>query len=283
MLLLLGLSVLLFGCDVATNTIEPTPDVTLEPTPEFIPTPKIIPTPEPTPEPTPTPEPPLETYSFDESLYSGYELTLRQNVQSWGLGNIVLTYKSLDKDYDWYNDQFSSSLHPSVNCGPASIEMVGRFIYDDYAFSTNDLRQKFNPLGGWWYGTDIEGALDLSEIEYAYTYIEDADSLKAIIDRGHIAILNNNMSFIPRNFNLDQRTNRFYGGVTGHYFVLKGYVETDQGTYFEVYDPYSYFMTYENTDIPKGKNRYYESFALMQSLTSWFRTAYEITGPKTDI
>jgi hypothetical protein len=238
-----------------------------------------------TPTPTPSPvipteivEPPVPSYSFDESLYQGYELLLRQNVKAWGLGNIVLKYKTNDRDYEWYKDQLSSTLHPTVNCGPTSVEMVGRFLDQNFEYTTDYFRSLFNSHGGWWYGSDIESALEISSISFRYTYIQDENTLKQIIDQGHIAILNNDMSLIPRNMRTHERTNRFYGGVTGHYFVLKGYVETDLGTFFEVYDPYSYFMTYEVDGTLKGKNRYYESAALLNSLKNWYSFAFEILG-----
>jgi hypothetical protein len=270
---------LMFGCDINLGETEPilTTPILTEPN---------IPTPTPTMpipsmvDPTEVVELPDPTYSFDESLYQGYELLLRKNVKAWGLGNIVLKYQTNDRDYEWYKDQLSSSLHPTVNCGPTSVEMVGRFIDQHFEYTTDDFRRLYYNNGGWWYGSDIAGALDLSSIAFKYTFINHEDSLKQIIDQGHIAILNNNMSLIPRNSRLIERTNRFYSGVTGHYFVLKGYVETDLGIFFEVYDPYSYFMTYDEDGTLKGKNRYYESEALLHSLRNWYQYAFEILGKK---
>ena len=206
---------------------------------------------------------------------SDHQKNLYTNVLNWGLGKSISTYKSNDRDYLWYFDQADSGIHSGNNCGPSSIQMVGRWVNKDFKLNAQDIRKDFRPLGGWWYGEDINGALDKYNIVYQMKTIEDKYDLMFIIDAGNIAIINNNMDVITRNANENQRTNRFYDYVTGHYFVLKGYVIVDNKTYFEVYDPNNWGATYTD-GTPKGQNRYYEAETLLASILQWYNQAVVI-------
>jgi hypothetical protein len=206
---------------------------------------------------------------------SDHQRNLYANSQVWGLGKTITTYKSNDRDYLWYFDQANSGIHSGNNCGPSSIQMVGTWVDKDFKLSAEDIRKDFRPLGGWWYGEDINGALDKYNIVYQMKTIEDKYDLMFIIDAGNIAIINNNMDVITRNADENQRTNRFYDYVTGHYFVVKGYVIIDNKTYFEVYDPNNWGATYTD-GTPKGQNRYYEADTLLASILQWYNQAVVI-------
>lgn len=206
---------------------------------------------------------------------SDHQKNLYANVQAWGLGKTITTYKSNDRDYLWYFDQADSGIHSGNNCGPSSIQMVGKWMDKDFKMTAEDIRKDFRPLGGWWYGEDINGSLDKYKIVYQMKTIEDKYDLMFIIDASNIAIINNNMDVITRNPNENQRTNRFYDYVTGHYFIVKGYVIVDNKTYFEVYDPNNWGATYED-GTPKGQNRYYEAETLLNSIRQWYNQAVVI-------
>jgi hypothetical protein len=206
---------------------------------------------------------------------SDHQRNLYANSQVWGLGKNITSYKSNDRDYMWYFDQADSGIHSGNNCGPSSIQMVGKWVDKDFNLSAEDIRKDFRPLGGWWYGEDINGSLDKYKIVYQMKTIEDKYDLMFIIDAGNIAIINNNMDVIRRNANENQRTNRFYDYVTGHYFILKGYVIVDNKTYFEVYDPNNWGATYEDGTL-KGQNRYYEADTLLASMLQWYNQAVVI-------
>ncbi len=204
-----------------------------------------------------------------------HQKNLYANVETWGLGKNISVYKSNDRDYLWFYDQGDTGIHSGNNCGPTSIQMVGRWVDKSFSLTGEDIRKDFRPLGGWWYGEDINGSLEKYKIVYQMKTIEDKYDLMFIIDAGNIAIINNNMDIIPRNTNENQRTNRFYDYVTGHYFVLKGYVIVDNKTYFEVYDPNNWGAAYTD-GTPKGFNRYYEADALLASILQWYNQAVVI-------
>ncbi|MDP2813923.1 MAG: hypothetical protein Q8N92_05690 [Erysipelotrichaceae bacterium] len=214
-----------------------------------------------------TPNNPVDLFDHQKNLYA--------NAQVWGLGETITTYKSNDRDYLWYFDQADSGIHSGNNCGPSSIQMVGKRVDKDFKLTAEDIRKDFRPLGGWWYGEDINGSLDKYKIVYQVKTIEDKYDLMFIIDAGNIAIINNNMDLITRNPNENQRTNRYYDYVTGHYFVVKGYLTVDNKTFFEVYDPNNWSATYQD-GTPKGQNRYYEAETLLASMLQWYNQAVVI-------
>jgi hypothetical protein len=206
---------------------------------------------------------------------SEHQRNLYANVETWGLGKNISAYKSNDREYLWFYDQAETGIHSGNNCGPTSIAMVGRWVDQNFSLTGEDIRKDFRPLGGWWYGEDINGSLEKYSIVYQMKTIQDKFDLMFIIDAGNIAIINNNMDVIPRNTNENQRTNRFYDYVTGHYFILKGYIIVDNKTYFEVYDPNNWGATYSD-GTPKGLNRYYEADSLLKSMLQWYDQAVVI-------
>lgn len=215
------------------------------------------------------------TTTTTEELYRNYEEQLLLNLSNYGLGNDLIKYVSNDRDYNWYVNQLNTGVHAYSNCGPASIEMVSRWSDQLSRVTAKNAREKFRPNGGWWYDEDIKGALDLYRIPHETSYITKIDDLISVIESGRIALINNNMSLIPYNSISSERTNRFYSNVTGHYLIVKGYLITDIGTFFEVYDPYTINSRYSD-NTPKGKNRYYEAESLIDSIVSWYIKIYEI-------
>ncbi len=201
---------------------------------------------------------------------------IRANLSTWGLGTSLVAYQSNERDYAWYVNQFTTGTHGSVNCGPTSVEMAGRWSRSGFDHTAQEARSLFRAQGGWWYDSDIAGALDAFDIDYVVSYLSSADDLIDAIDAGRIVLINNDMSKIPYNDNVESHVNRFYTGVTGHYLLVKGYLITDTFTYFEVYDPFNGSSYYADAS-PRGLNRFYESEALVQSILQWYTKVYEIT------
>ncbi|HAS73074.1 MAG TPA: hypothetical protein DCS67_02900 [Clostridiales bacterium UBA8960] len=230
-------------------------------------------------------EVPSTTESQPEEVVATIEVTtespstarqfLEENIEVWGLGKKLIDYVSNDRAYDWYIDQGNTGSHSGANCGPSSVAMAAKWVDESFDKTAEDARKKFRPLGGWWYGDDIEGCLDYFKVDYTLIYLENAYTLMSIIDSGKIAIVNNSMSYIPLVTGETSRVNRFYTFDSGHYFIVKGYVKVDTKTYFEVYDPNNWDMTYsDGTEM--GKNRYYDSESLMKSIENWYPYAVMI-------
>ena len=221
-------------------------------------------------------------YDLDDTLIPSldtvnyYEGISFEQLSVWGLGQAVYQYVSNSKEYTWYVDQGRTGLHSMVNCGPASIEMAGRWQNEDFDYTASYARENFRSEGGWWYDSDISGALNLFDIQYTVTYIHSALNLRTAINQGDILLVNNDMSLITYNTRSEERVGRFYRGVTGHYLIVKGYIETDRGEFFKVYDPYSINRRYNDGTL-MGSYRYYESVEFLKSIRNWYNRAYQIT------
>jgi hypothetical protein len=202
---------------------------------------------------------------------------LQANLSAWGLGTTLNLYYSLERPYSWYVNQFTTDPFGSVNCGPTSVEMAGLWTHPEFAHTAEEARTLYRSEGGWWYDSDISGALTTFGIDYEVSYLANRNDLIANLESGRIILINNNMSLIPYNSTSESRLNRFYTGVTGHYLLVIGYIVTDTGTYFEMYDPYNGSQTYLN-GTPKGQNRYYEYGVLVESIVQWYSKIYAISA-----
>lgn len=218
----------------------------------------------------------ISTESSSESSSDLNQTLIEANLKKWKLGNTLIFYAGSNRTYDWYLDQAHTGDHSISNCGPTSVVMAAKWADESFEGTAEEARDAFRPEGGWWYGEDIEGSLKRYDIDYDTVMIEDAYTLKSIIDSGKIAIINNSMGYITRETDSEARINRFYDFDSGHYLILKGYAQVDQKTYFEFYDPNNWDMTYVD-GTPMGKDRYYESSVLMDSIDNWYPYAIVIT------
>jgi len=211
----------------------------------------------------------LSSFSYEEQLYA--------NSVTWGLGTTITEYVSNDRDYEWYVDQQTTGTYWNVNCGPTSIEMAGRWANTDFAYTAEDARANYRSTGGWWYDTDIHGALTQFGIPHTTSTVSYAEDLINILDAGKIVLVNPDMSQVTEQVNDTDRVGRYYSDITGHYLIVKGYVISEVDTYFEVYDPWSAGAVYADETL-KGKNRYYDAASFTNSLLLWYTKVYSISA-----
>ncbi len=211
---------------------------------------------------------PYAEHHMDTSS-SVYQTRLEENLALWGLGNHFKTYVTNDRPYAWYIDQGETGSHSGSNCGPTSVAMAAKWVKPQSRVTPQRARFHYRPFGGWWYSDDIAGSLSRFDVLYYQVSLEDEKTLMGLLGMGHLLLVNNTMGGISRNHEESQRTGRFYDFASGHYFLIKGFVQTDQGLYFEVYDPNSWSQTYSDGML-KGQNRYYESGELVDSILKWY-------------
>ncbi|HZJ89628.1 MAG TPA: C39 family peptidase [Bacilli bacterium] len=217
----------------------------------------------------------LESDETSEHEHDFLSTALYENRVAWGLGEKMTKYVTNDRDYEWYVDQLNTGEHWAENCGPSSVEMVGRYYDPAFSYTAEYARSLYNPDGGWWYDRFITGAFWQFEIPFASITIHNASVLMHALDQGNVVLINPTMELVSREKKSTHRTGIYYTPGTGHYIVVKGYVIVDEVTFFEVYDPWSIDMRYADGTL-KGKDRYYDAVSLLDSLKNWFRVGHTI-------
>jgi hypothetical protein len=215
----------------------------------------------------------------ERSVTHAVQIPALSPARSLGLGKNLSHETSNNVSYDWYLDQGGSGQFAGVNCGPASVTMAVKWANQNFSGTVEDARQTFRPEGGWWYTNDIQNYLEQSKVSNWVIALKTMDDLKQEIDKGNIAILCLDMYYISKPKKLQYHVDKFYSADSpgwGHFIVIKGYKKVDDNIFFEVYDPYSFGVIYEDQTI-KGKNRYYRSSDLDKSTQIWWDYAIVIS------
>lgn len=205
------------------------------------------------------------------------------DVELYGLGSVVTGSKSLDKTYSWYIDQYTSGTYWNVNCGPASVTMAIKWADSTFTKTAADARNTYRSTGGWWTTTDIANYLNTYGINWRYTPLPDEyQTMQKYLDQGNLLILCLDNYYLTYNADAMQHVGKFYqvnAPDSGHFIVIKGYKVVDGKIYFDAYDPWSLAITYPNTSILKGLDRYYTSADLSKATTIWWDYAI-VVAPK---
>ncbi|HTD97700.1 MAG TPA: hypothetical protein VK668_00360 [Mucilaginibacter sp.] len=205
-------------------------------------------------------------------------------LQVYGLGSHLTAEKSLNKDYNYYYDQFDGSAYQAINCGPTVTTMAIKWADPAFSKAPVDARNTIPASGGWWYTTDIGNYLTMDNINYSIVSFNASNSDNVIrhsIDNNNEVILCLDMSYALYNASATEHTNKFYATNSdgwGHFLLVKGYKEVDGKVYYEIYDPYTDHKTYQDNS-PKGKDRYYLNTTITDATSIWWAYAM-IIAPK---
>ncbi len=200
-----------------------------------------------------------------------------ENATSYiGLDGTIRSQKSLNKSYNFYIDQFDGSAYQSINCGPTVTTMAIKWADSTFTKTPVDARSLIRPLGGWWFTGDVQNYLSQNGISNAVDTLKNIDSLvKTNIDNNNLVILCLDMYYVPENEIEYQHTQKFYDANTvgwGHFLLVKGYVQLNNGFYLEIHDPYSdgqLYAGFDSTQI-KGQDRYYLDDNIKLSAGIWW-------------
>lgn len=206
--------------------------------------------------------------TFENSL-------LKSNLETWGLGSFWIDYASSERSYEWYMDQGNTGTHSGDNCGPTSAAMAAKWYDEETGLTPEIARNAYASTGGWWYTNDVESILNDYKVPYEIQYDFTVEEMVSQLHQGRILLICNKMDYIPYNPDDSQRLNRFYTYNDGHFLIVKGYLKTEKGTFFEVYDPNSWGEVYGEGTL-MGKDRYYESEALLNSIKNWWYAMFII-------
>ena len=182
----------------------------------------------------------------------------------WGLGQWLQLSKSNDRDYNWYIDQGATGSCSLVNCGPACATMAMKWSDSTFTGTTDVARNYFATGCTDWNNQLLSSYLSTDSVPWTFIPIHDSapqmrDDFKAQLDSGRIVIISLDMGPIPFSTSgVNAHVDQFLPGAGFHYIILKGYRQTDEDFFFEVYDPWDFGTVYPD-NTPKGENRYYRS------------------------
>jgi hypothetical protein len=200
----------------------------------------------------------------------------------WGLGLFLKKAVSNNRNYEWYIDQSNTGTFSNVNCGPTCAAMAIKWVDSLYTKTPEDLRNEFQPNGGFWSDTILNKCLTQSGIPFKEIILgngEDStrDILANHLDSGQIIIIFlNTMHIRPNSSGINSRVDGYTTGE-GHCIIVKGYRALDDEFYFEVYDPFSNGITYTD-GTPIGKNRYYRFEDIYNATSTWGNLGWVVSS-----
>lgn len=178
----------------------------------------------------------------------------------------------IDKPYNWYKTQAGTGEAEQNNCGPACVSMLIKFYYN-LDISIEKIRNNYFRKGDWWTFKEIKQSLDLFKIFYKTKKFIDKETLLLNLNNGNLIILCLNMSKIKYANDLENKYDKFYEGVVGHFIILKGYDKK----WFKVYDPNNWNNHFYKNGESKGKNRLYSIDEVYKAAKSW-SSCYIVTS-----
>ena len=224
--------------------------------------------------------------SADKKRRTTFKVFVETELQYFGISGNLVAAKSLNRDYEFYFDQFDGSPYQSINCGPTVSTMAIKWADSTFTETPAYARTQREPQGGWWTTGDVLGYLTNNGLNTAVDTLTSLDSLvKKSIDNNDVVILCLDMFYVPQISDDFLHIEKFYSANSigwGHFLLVKGYRQTNLNTfYLEIYDPFSQHQHYttpiDNTQL-KGKNRYYLSDDIEKAANNWWPYVI-IAGP----
>ena len=203
--------------------------------------------------------------------------------RQYGLGKYAEAERNNSVSYEWYIDQVNTGQHSYVNCGPACVTMAIKWSNQSFTKTAEDARKTYLPSGGWWYTNNITDYLTDNNTAHYISSLSEANALISQLDDGNIAILCLDMYYVSyHSGNPEWHIDKFYTTLSsdwGHFIVAKGYKIVDGIIWFEIYDPWSLNVRYDDGSL-KGRDRYYRSEDIMQATNVWWQYMIVINHPE---
>lgn len=225
----------------------------------------------------------LTVTSADKKRSTSFEVSVQTDLFYEGLIGNLIAEKSLNKSYNFYYDQFDGTIWSSVNCGPAVAAMAAKWADSTFNKTPGEARQVYEPDGGEWSTRNIFDYLRDDNVDMEQYPTNNLDSLvKANIDKGQPIIFCLDIYYVSVDNLTYHHVNKYYPSIqpgTGHFILVKGYKQMQNGFYLEVYDPWSQHLEYYPSIIPHepfGQDRYYLDTDIKKATDVWDATAYVI-------
>lgn len=194
-----------------------------------------------------------------------------------GIGEYLKAEVNNGVPYNWYYDQGNTGKYSDGNCGPTCTTMALKWDDKSWDRPVEYFRSSPTETGEWWNTLQIRDTLK----HYGTECIKknfNIESFKADIKYGFITILCIDNYYLRYN-NSNFHYGRFYevaSEKSGHFIIVKGYKQTEEGLWFEVYDPLSRGEKYADGQF-KGINRYYHEDYIKTATEKWWPNYIKIT------
>ena len=163
--------------------------------------------------------------------------------------------KHINRSYDWFVDQNQTGTYSYENCGPSCTSMILKWFSEANNVSTETLRSWIRPNGGWWYTDDIESVMDSYQVPYKRKRLDNASQLVESLNKDKIILLCLDGYYLSDD----------YSAVgSGHFIIVKGYINQNGAIRFETYNPDS------------RKDAYYSADKVLKACLEWWAYYYEI-------
>ena len=229
--------------------------------------------------------PVLTVSTADNVRHTSFTIVPQTELQYFGVVGTMQSGASLKQHYNFYYDQFDGSTFQGINCGPTVTTMAIKWADSTFTKKPVDARNEILSSGGWWYTNHVQLYLTEHGINNAVDTLSDVATLvKQAIDNGDALILCLDMYSVRFNSIDYQHTQKFYrtdAAGWGHFLFVKGYKQTSNNFYLEIYDPYSGGDRYTSIagNQLKGQDRYYMSDDIKTATNIWWPYAI-IVAPK---
>lgn len=118
--------------------------------------------------------------SADGARSSTYLVDPQRELSYWGVPGTLISGKSLNRDYNFYFDQFAGTTSDNENCGLAATTMVIKWADSTFTKTVVDARSMYLPAGEW-SDRNIGDYLAYYGISYEVDSVEDKTDVDSLI------------------------------------------------------------------------------------------------------
>ena len=163
--------------------------------------------------------------------------------------------KHVNRNYEWFVDQNQTGPYSHENCGPSVTSMILKWFSEANSVTAETLRSWIRPNGGWWFTDDIESVMDSYQVPYDRKNFNDISQLIESLNKDRIILVCLDGYYLSDD----------YTSVgSGHFVIIKGYVNQNGVISFETYNPDS------------RKDYYYPADKVFKACQEWWPYYYEI-------
>lgn len=199
---------------------------------------------------------------------------LLKDVQDSRISNVYVSNKSL---HNFYLTQHDTGAFSFINCMPASVASVVKWINPESKWTVEQIRNKLSPRGGNIYTDQVSGFFNDVGVRYSIKPLYKNDLKRSYnvvlnaLNAGSIIMTCSDMGEISYSYDKSQSNlGKSYLADFKHSFLITGYILLEDEVFFEVFDPYDKIVGV----------RYMRGKEVIDSITSHWSYIFEVPRQK---